>query len=274
VTRRPAWWRRLLAPWRRDAFDRRLTEEIQFHIDQQTEKNIRRGLAPEDARRQARLAFGGLNLFREQSRDAHAGHLLDTWIQDLRYGLRLLRTAPGFTAIAVLTLALGIGATTTTFSVVSGLMLRTPSIREPNHLVVVSSTVPSSRSGGTRRPVSAADYLDWRAQATDFEGLSAAEFDEFTMSGRTTPQVVPGARVSSEFFAILGVQPVVGRVILPGDERSDADRVAVLSEDLWRNTFGGDRNVLGRAIKINGAPYIVTGIIPELLLPWDFDAQL
>jgi putative ABC transport system permease protein len=274
MARRPGWWRRPSALWRREEFEQGLTDEIQFHIDQQTEKNIRRGMAPEDARRHARLAFGGHNDIREQIRDGQGGHFLETLIQDLRYGLRLFRRSPGFTAIAVLTLALGIGATTTTFSVVSGLMLRTPSVRKPNDLVVVSSTAPSSRSGANGFPVSAADYVDWRAQATDFEGLGAADFDEFSMSGQTTPQVVPGARVSSDFFAVLGVQPVVGRVIQPGDERSDADRMAVLREDLWRDTFGGDRNVLGQPVTINGAPYIIAGIIPEGLLPWDFDAQV
>jgi predicted permease len=274
MTRRPTWWRRLGMVRRRDALDRGLAEEIQFHIDQQTEKNIRRGMAPEEARRHARLAFGGHNDVREQIRDGQGGHFLETLIQDLRYGLRLLRQSPGFTAIAVLTLALGIGATTTTFSVVSGLMLRTPSVRAPNDLMVVSSTAPTHRFGANRLPVSAADYVDWRTQATDFQGLSAADFDEFTMSAGTTPQVVPGARVSSDFFAVLGVQPVVGRVILPGDERPDADRVAVLSEDLWRGRFDGDRNVLGRPIKINGTPYVVAGVIPENFLPWDFDAQV
>jgi predicted permease len=274
MTWRPAWWRRFLAPWRRDAFERGLTEELQFHLDQQTEKNIRRGMAPEDARRQARLAFGGPDQVREESRDAHGGSFLDTFIQDVRYGLRLLRRTPGFTAIAVLTLALGIGATTTTFSVVSGLMLRMPSVREPKDLVVVSSTAPTSRSGANRFPVSAADYVDWRTQATDFEGLIAAEFDDFTLSGPMMPEAVPGARVSSDFLRVLGVQPILGRVIQPGDERSASDRVAVLSEDLWRPTFGGDRHVLGRPITINGAPYVVAGVIPERFLPWDFDAQV
>jgi predicted permease len=274
MTWRPSWWRRLRAPWRRDAFERGLTEEMQFHLEQQIEKNIRHGMAPEDARRQARLAFGGHDQVREEVRDVHGGVFLDALIQDVRYGLRLLRRSPGFTAIAVLTLALGIGATTTTFSVVSGLMLRMPSVREPNDLVVVSSTATLNTSGGNRLPVSAADYLDWRAQATAFEGLSAADFDEFTMTGPTRPQVVQGARVSSDFFAVLGVQTLLGRVIQPGDERSGSDRVAVVSEDLWRSTFDGDRNVLGRPIKINGVPYVVAGVIPERFLPWDFDAQV
>jgi predicted permease len=274
MTGRPRWRQRLRAIWRPDAIDRGLAEEMQFHIEQQAEKNIRLGMTPEEARRHARLAFGGPNSMREQIRDGHGGHVLETLMQDVRYGLRLLRKSPGFTATAVLTLALGIGSTTTTFSVVSGLILRRPFVREPNSVVVVSSAAPSGRSGANRSPVSAADYVDWRAQATLFEGLSAADFLEFTMSGRTTPQAVPGARVSSDFFAVLGVQPIVGRVILPGDERPDGDRVAVLSEDLWRSTFGGDRSVLGQPIKINGTPYLVAGVIPERFLPWDFDAQV
>jgi len=270
----PAWWRRLRAVWQRDAFERGVAEEMQFHLDQQTEKNIRLGMAPEEARRHARLAFGGHDQVREESREAHGGIFLDTLNQDVRYGLRLLRNTPGFTAIAVLTLALGIGATTTTFSVVSGLFLRVPAVRSPNDLVVVSSTAPTNRSGANRSPVSAADYLDWRAQASRFEGLVAADFDELTLSGPATPEPVSGARVSSDFLHVLGVQPILGRVILPGDERPDADRVAVLSEDLWRGTFDGDRHVLGRPIKINGTPYVVAGVIPENFLPWDFDAQV
>jgi predicted permease len=274
MTRGPRWWRRLSALWRRDEFEQGLTDEIQFHIDQQTEKNVRLGMAPPEARRRARLAFGGRDPVREQVHEARSLHFLETFTQDLHYALRLLRKAPGFTAVAILTLALGIGATTTTFSVVSGLMLRTPSVRDSNALMVVSSTTPANVSGAGRSPVSAADYTDWRERATDFSGLAAGHFADFTLSGSTTPVVVRGARVSPDFFRVLGIQALFGRVIQPGDERTDADPVAVLSEDVWRETFGEDPAVLGRPIKINGKPFIIAGVVPERFLPWDFAAQV
>src|ERR1700683_1655913 len=274
MTRRPAWGRRLSAFWRRDELEHGLTDEIQFHIDQQTEKNIRRGMALEDARRHARVAFGGHDDIKQQIRDGQGWVVLESLIQDIRYALRMLRKAPGFTAIAVLTLALGIGSTTTTFSVCNGLRLRAPPVPDASDLVVVSSTTPADMPAANRSPVSAADYLDWRDQATDFESLIASDFEDVTVSGGMTPQVVPGARVSSNFFRVLGVQPILGRLILPGDERADTDPIAVLSEDVWRATFGGDRRVLGRPIKINGASYVVAGVVPERFLPWDFDAQI
>jgi hypothetical protein len=234
MTPGPGWWRRLIALWRRDAFEEGLTDEIQFHIDQQTAKNIRLGMTPAEARRRARLAFGGREPIKEQVHEARSLHFLETLTQDLRYALRVLRKAPGFTATAILTLALGIGATTTTFSVISGLMLRTPSVRDSNAVMVVSSTPPADVRGPRRSPVSASDYADWRERATDFAGLAAGQFDGLTLSGSMTPLVVQGARVSSDFFRVLGIQAVFGRVIQPGDDRADADPVAVLSEDVWR----------------------------------------
>ncbi len=208
----------------------------------------------------------GLEKRKEECRDARQVTWLQDLLQDIHYGVRILRKSPGFTALAVLTLALGVAANTIIFSVVNAVMYRKPPLPEPDRVVVVSSvsTVDSSEPDRvyTQLQVSAPDYLDWRAQNSSFSAMAAAEFDNFTISGGTTPERASGGRVSPEFFSVLGVAPAFGRAILPGEDQSGHDPVVILSDELWREKFSADPRVLGRVLKIDGNACTVIGVMP------------
>ncbi|MGB7186898.1 MAG: permease prefix domain 1-containing protein, partial [Candidatus Acidiferrales bacterium] len=217
---------------RRD--EQRLKNEIEEHIALQTAENLRAGMPAAEARRQAMLKFGGVEPMKEEYRAERGMLFIDSFLQDIHYALRMLRKSPGFAAVAILTLALGIGANTTVLSVVSGLILRKPPVRDPNGLLAITSKNPANVFGADLSSVSAADYLDWQEQAADFSGMAAADFDSFTISGGDfTPEFVPGARVSANFFQVMEIQPVIGRPLLPGEDQPGKDHAVLISTQLW-----------------------------------------
>ena len=257
---------RLRSLFRREAADHELDEELCDHLEHKTQQYIGEGMPPQEARRAALLEMGGLEKRKEECRDARQITWLLDLLQDVHYGLRVLRKSPGFTAVAVLTLALGIAANTIIFSVVDAVMYRKPPLPEPDRVVVVSNTSAVDSSAPDRvyaqLPVSGPDYLDWRAQSASFSDMAAAEFDSFTISGGTTPERASGARVSPEFFGVLGVAPAFGRTILPGEDQLGHDQVVILSDELWKEKFSADPRVLGRVLKINGNACTVIGVMP------------
>lgn len=198
---------------------------------------------------------------------------MESLLHDLRFALRMLRKSPGFTAVAILTLALGIGANTTVLSIVSGLLLRQPPVRDPEGLITIMSKDPANKFP-VPPPVSAADYLDWRAQATDFRAMAAADFDDFTISGDFTPEFVPGARVSANFFQVMQVEPVIGRLFAPGEDKTGKDQAVLISTQLWKGKFGGDPHILGRDVEINGNRHVIVGVIPAAFATYGSPAQI
>jgi len=247
-----------------------LDEELRDHFERRTEEYLAHGMTQQDAWRRARLDLGGVEQTKEKCRDARRVNWIQDLIQDIRYGLRTLRKSPGFTTVAVLTLALGIGANTTIFSTVSGWMLRKPPVGDPDRVMVVSSLSPEKN----RTTVSALDYLDWQAQNDTFTGMAAAGFDDFTISGSIAPQRVAGASVSSNFLQVLGVAPALGRTILPEETQRGHTNAVILSYELWRESFGGDPRVLGTLVKINDVKTTIVGVMPESFRLWDFQARL
>jgi putative ABC transport system permease protein len=205
---------------------------------------------------------------------------MESLLEDLRYAARILAKAPGFAAIAILTLALGIGANTTILSVVSAVLLRQPPVRDPDALMIVSSKNPASSYAADRSRVSVPDFLDWRQQSTAFSGMAAsnfgayADFNDFTISGGAAPQLVDGVRVASNFFNVLGVKPALGRSFLPEEDHAGHENVVILSNDLWRSRFASDPNVIGRSALLNGNSYTVIGVLPSGFRLWNFDAQI
>ena len=253
----------LSAIFRRARVEDEMDEELRSHIKNRAADLERKGLSGPEAKRRASIEFGGYQKYKEEIREGSGAHFVEALAQDIRYGLRTLRKSPGFTAVAVLTLALGIGANTTVVSVVSGLILRKPPVRDPSGLLAITSRNPIYYPADPS-VVSAADYLDWRAQATDFSSIAAADFDDFTISDRDfTPEFVPGARVSSNFFQVMEVEPVIGRSFLPGEDQPSSDHVVLISSQLWKGALASDPHILGQSVKINGNRYTVIGVMPE-----------
>jgi putative ABC transport system permease protein len=252
-------WYRLLSVVRRDAIEDGLNEEMRFHIDQQTEKNIRRGMTPVEARRQALVRFGGVERLKEDTRDEFRPAFSEDFLRDLRYGARALRRAPGFTFVATLTLALGIGANTAIFSVVNTVLLKPLSYREPDRLVFVWER--NTAIGKDRDLVAPPNYLDWKAQNAVFDGLGAYRSGGFALTGAGEPESVTAMFLSSSLFRVLGVEPLVGRVYTEEEEKKK-DRVVVLRHEFWQRRFGGDRSIVGKSITLADTPNIVIGVMP------------
>src|ERR1700733_4233405 len=185
-------------------------------------------------------------------------------LQDLRYALRQLRKSPGFTAVAVVTLALGIGANTAIFSVVNGVLLRPLQFRDPDRIVRVWHVPPpKSFPGMTTFSVSAANYLDWEKQNHVFDRMAIIAYHGFTITGGGKPEQIDASAVSAGFFPTLGVQPILGRVPSPEEDQAGGSRVVVLSHRLWQEHFGANPDVVGHNINVDGEAYLVAGVMPE-----------
>ena len=244
---------RLRALFRRKSMEAELDGELRAHFAHQVEKYVQSGLPVEEAERRARLEFGGLDQVKEECRDARGVSLIDTTIQDARYGLRMVAKNPGFTAVAVVTLALGIGADTTIFSVV----WRPMRYHDPDRLLMVWERSPD----GSRSAVSAPTYLDWRDQNTCFEQLAAVHQESVALSGNP-PLLVAGARITPNFFETFRVRPELGRPFSAAEFRPGSERVAVLSHEVWQSRFGGEADIVGKTIRLNGETYVVIGVNP------------
>ena len=249
-----AYMRPLLA--RRDT-EAELDEELRFHLDAEIAERVRRGMTPDAARTSALRDFGGVSRFKEECRDAWGTRVLDELTRDARYGLRALRRAPAFTAVAVLTIALGVGAATTIYSIVQAVLRPLP-YPDPASLVAVVTTYR-----GKDDATSALDFVDWRRQSRTLSGLAAIAADPMTLTGGGEPERVVAATVSANLFSVLRVQPLAGRLFRAGEDSSGTARVVMLSEALWRRRFSADRDVVGTAVNLDGNPYTVIGVLPR-----------
>ena len=246
---------------RRD--DERLKEEIEEHLALQTVENIKGGLPLGEARRQAMLKFGAVEAIKDEYRAERGLLFIDTLLQDIRFALRMLRKSPGFAAMAILTLALGIGANTAIFSVANAVLIRSLPYRDANRLVFLSDVIHSSRGEQSQSaPISYPDFLDWQSQSDLFDGLAAYQPCSFTLTGVGDAMRVPGRNVSADFFQVFGVSPVLGRTFVPSDDRPGAARIVVLSYGFWRSKFGGDSRIINRFIELDNKPYAVVGVLP------------
>jgi putative ABC transport system permease protein len=255
----------LWALFRRSRAERELDEELRQHLDQQTEQNIRLGMNPEEARYAARKAFGGVEQAKELSRDARAVKWLEDIWQDLQFGTRMLIKTPGFTSIAVITLALGIGANTAIFTVVNAVLLRALPFQEPDRLVQLFRTNSNTPTGVQR--LSHAEFFALRQHQRAFSAVAIyrnpSEGFTFLGSGER-PQQVYGAYVSADFFSLLGVQPLIGRTFQTGEDAANAERAVVISYGFWQQHFSGDRQILGRTLKLdNDKSLNIIGVMPQ-----------
>jgi putative ABC transport system permease protein len=244
-------------PFGRTARERALDEELRFHLERQIEENRRSGMDPAAARAAALRSFGGVELTKDRVRDGWSGRLLDDLGRDLRLALRGMRRAPGFTAAAVVTVAVGVGACAAIVSVVSHVLLRPPPVPAPEQVMVLRQTPPG---GAAPVAVSFAAYDDWRREATCFQGLGAILRVSFTLGG-AEPIHLAGARVTASALGILDVRPAVGRLFTASDEGDAA--VAVLAHRFWQGRLGGRQDVLGTHLTVEGRAVTVVGVLPR-----------
>jgi putative ABC transport system permease protein len=253
-------WLRLKALINRRRLDRDLEDELAFHLAMREEKYRKAGILGSAGRAAAHRRFGNPIYYKEASREMWTFRRLETLWQDSRYGARVLAKSPGFTAIAIITLALGIGANTTIFSVVDSVLLNTIPFKNADRLVMVTEMEPYLADA----PVSPEDFCDWKKQNDVFERIVAVEqWRSFGLTGGGPPEQIPAYAVSTDYFEMLGVTPVLGRDFSPNEDESANQNSVLISYALWQRRFGGDHAVIGRPVSLSGESYSVIGVMPR-----------
>jgi putative ABC transport system permease protein len=249
------WWRRLRFAARREDG---LSEEIRFHIERQTEKLIAAGVPADEARRQARVRFGGVEAIKDSTRDEFRPALLEDFWRDVTFGTRLLTRAPAFALIAISTLGLGIGAATAVFTVVDGVLLRPLPYPDPDRIVRVLQV---NSNGQRTNSVSEPNFLDWKTGTRSFSAMAEVQPGQTPVSFGSEAALTPGATVSREFFDVMGVAPVVGRGFTADEQRVGGPAAAIISDRLWRNRFNG-APLDALSLRIAGVSFQVIGVMP------------
>ena len=252
--------RRFASLFTKSRDERELDAELRAHLELLERENLRRGMTPEEARYAARHEFGGVEQSKEAYREQRGLPFLDTLFQDVRYGLRTLVKSPGFTVVAVLTLALGIGANTAIFSVVRAVLLRTLPLPQANRLVMIWGT--NTANGDTHDVVSYPDFEDWRAQNRSFERVAAFTNRGAILTADKQAERIPAVQASAEFFSTLGVPPALGRPFRSDEQEPGAGRVVLLSDLFWKRRFAQRADVLGQMVRINEEAYTIIGVMP------------
>lgn len=244
---------------RRKRFDRQLAAEIEFHIEGRTRDLVKAGVPAAEAGRRARIEFGGVEGVKDDCRDVRRGQIVEELSKDLHYALRVFRKTPAFSMAAMGTLALGIGACTAIFTVVDGVLLRPLPYPEPDRLVrPLTKNPPLGIKNG---PTSLSDYLDWRASGV-FERFGIYLSDNIVLSVGGQSDRVAGITATGGVLSALKVKPLAGRIFTPEESKPSSTPVAMVTERTWRRRFGADPKLLGSAIKLNGQPVTVVGILP------------
>ncbi len=267
-----AWFIRLGGLFRRDRREAELSAELESHLQFHIEDNLRAGMTPDEARRAARIKLGGVQQTKELYRERKGLPLIETFLQDLRFGLRMLAKNGGFAAAAVLALGLGTGANTAIFSVVDAVLLHSLPYRDASRLMWVTTFLPRTGQNIVVHP----DYFGWRQQNHVFEDMAAYSPDrEDTLTGAGESVRLSSTLVTHSFFRVLGVEPRLGREFSQAEDRPKGPRVAILSDALWKQRFDADRNIVGRVIALDGDAYTVVGVMPpEFEFPENGNAEI
>src|SRR5215204_3796216 len=250
----------------RPTIEREVDDELAFHLEMRTREYIDRGMDPASARREAEKRFGNVRRMRaaleslgqERNRHMRRTEYLSELRQDIGFASRQLMKNPGFTAVAVLMLADGIGGTTAIFSAVYAVVLQPLPIADPSRLMVVSETYQNAPS-----EVSAGNYTDAAAGVPAFEGLSAIDFSSFNLSQGTMPERVIGGRATANYFDVMGVRPMLGRTFTAAEDTPGNEQVIILSHRLWTRRFGANPSIVGRTIRMNAGSYTVLAVMPQ-----------
>ena len=262
--------RRLRALFRKVEVERELDDELRFHLEKETEQNLARGMSPDEARLAALRSFGGVEQVKEESRDVRGVRVVEEFLQDVRYSLRVLVRKPGFTLTVIITLALGIGANTAIFSVVNAVLLRELPLKSPDEVMWVWST----RTDRDKAPFTVADFLDYRDQNQTLDQIAAFCNVGLNLTGNEKTERLQAMRVSANLFELLGVHAAVGRLFVTEDDDPARKQVAVLSYESWKKRFGGDPQVVGKELNLNGESYTVVGVLPSRHNLPDREAEL
>ena len=246
---------------RRNKSENELSEELNAYVQDAAEAKVRAGATPEEALRSARLEFGGVETVKHQVRAVGWEFGLEVFVQDIRYGVRMLLRSPIFTAVALTTIAISIGANTAMFSLVDAILLRPLPYPDPQRLIVVGT---NQLGESTMSPMGTADFLAWRDRQQSFEQVAVLDgaSGSFALSGMGAPERIPGVGVSANFFSIFGVAPLKGRGFHPGEDRPGAPGVVVISEQFWRDHLDSDPNVLDRTLTLDGKQHTIVGVMP------------
>jgi predicted permease len=252
--------RRLRAVLRRAQIEQELDQEIRFHVEKEIEQNVAKGMTYKEARRAALRDFGGVERYKEEAREARGIRLLEESWQDVRYGARILRRSPGFAAVAILTLGLGVGACAAIFSVVNGVLLRPLPFPEPDRVVVIRESFPPTLPDSS---VASGKFLNWQKQATSFESLGFLGATSYNLTGAGAPVHLHAAHIGASLLSTLRLGPLLGRNFTPEEQLPrDQQNVAILSFGLWRRHFNGRSDVLNQTIQLNGRAHTVVGVMP------------
>ncbi len=252
---------RLRASSRRGKIESEMEREMRFHLEMETEKNISRGMREEEARQLALRSFGGMEQTKEKLRDARGLRWLEDMLQDFRYAFRMLRRKPGFAAVAVLTLALGIGATTVMFTVVNGVLLKPLSYPEPERLLTLQEQTEKPTQYGNLWAFAYPNYLDCKRGSRSLD-MAAWRYTGGVVSGSEKAEYVDGREISSDLFSILGISVLQGRAFLPEEDRPGATPVIIISHGLWQRRYGGSPAAIGQPLVFDGKSYTVIGVTP------------
>lgn len=251
--------------WRKR--EKQLDSELQFHFDQLVADYVRQGMTEAQARRKARQEFGGMEQVKEDCRDVRRTLWLDSTLQDVRFALRTMRKNRSLTITVIATLALGIGANTTIFSVVNRVLLRPLPYARPDSLITLYETTPQL----PRMSAAYLNYLDWRKLNSTCVDLAALRWSDFNLTGTGDPERLHGRLVSASTFAVLGIPPLIGRTFTSDDDHLGGKPVVMISESLWRRRFGADAGVVGRTLRLNVTDYTVIGVLPaKFEFPWGY----
>jgi putative ABC transport system permease protein len=254
---------RLSRLWRRKKLEQDLGRELQFHIAERMSSLRNTGLSEEEARRQVRQEFGGIEQVKEECRDVRGTRWIEDLYRDIRFALRSLARTPVFFLLAIAVLTLGIGATTAMFSITRTVLLKPLAYRDPGRVVTILFRVPQFSKTLSTIPVNAQHYELWRDHNRTLEELSMIRPDSHILSGRGEAVQVNGVRASTNFFHLLGIQPTIGRGFAKGEDQAGREHVVVISHRLWQRQLGGRSDAVGKTLLLDGQPYDVVGIMPD-----------
>ena len=274
---------RLRASLRRGKIESELEHELRFHLEMQTAENMRRGMSEEEARRAAQRSFGGVEQTKETYRDIARFRWIEDFWKDLQYGARMLLKNPGFTLVAVLAFALGIGANTAIFSVVNAVLLKPLPYYDPQRLVLVTEVAGDKEGGWIDEYAGSIDYILWQTESKVFDHLVAFTSGNIFLTGRGEPERLDSVWATANLFPSLGVAPQLGRTFTPEEDRSGGARVVILSHSFWQRRFGGDPAIIGQSLTLDREGRQVIGVMPpgfkfiqkaDVLLPYAINVQL